>query len=86
MPPKGHRSSQTRVSIKNFLSRKRRNGRESRTTRFNFPDQPDRVCDVVQTYRRCNFPFRKHAMRFGRDLEQFSLLSLSFANEEKNLI
>ena len=46
--PIGHRSSQTHVSTKNCLSRKRRNGRESRT-RFNFPDYPDRV---LQTDRR----------------------------------
>ena len=66
--PIGHRSYQTRVSIKNCRSQKRRsrNGQESRT-RFNFPDHPDRcaadrlrrrgqmfpyVCDVAQTYRR----------------------------------
>ena len=33
---------------------------------------------------RSNCPFRKQAMPFGRD-EQFSLLSLSFANEGKIL-
>ena len=38
--PIGHRLSQTHVSIKNCLSRKRRNGRESRTG-FNF--HPDRL-------------------------------------------
>ena len=38
----------------------------------------------TNTYRRRNFPFRKQAMPFGRDVEQFSLLSLSFANEDKN--
>ena len=48
----GYRSSQTHVSIKNCLSRKRRNGRESRT-RFNFPDHPDRVqTDVAICLRR----------------------------------
>ena len=65
MLPIGHRSSQSHVSIENCLTRKRRNGRESRT-RFNFPDHPDRVlqiaadagdtfpfvCDVAETYRR----------------------------------
>ena len=40
--PIGHRSSQTHVSIENCFSRKRRNGRESRT-RFNFYDHPT-VC------------------------------------------
>ena len=44
--PIAHRSSQTHVSIKNCLSRKRRNGRESRT-RFNFPDDPDRVPEIA---------------------------------------
>ena len=48
--PKGYRSSQTHVSIKNCLSRKCRNGRESRT-RFNFPDHPDRVPQI--TADRC---------------------------------
>ena len=65
--PIEHRSSQTHVSIKNCLNRKRRNGRKSRT-RFNFPDHRSRpwaadrrrrqgqmfpyVCDVAQTYRQ----------------------------------
>ena len=46
MSPIGHRSSQTHVSIKNCLSRKRRNGQESRT-RFHFPDHPDRVPQIA---------------------------------------
>ena len=46
MSPIGQRSYQTRVSIKNFLSQKRRNGQESRT-RFNVPDQPDRVPQIA---------------------------------------
>ena len=46
MSPIGHRSSQTHLSIKNCLSRKRRNGQESRT-RFNFPDHPDRVPQIA---------------------------------------
>ena len=51
--PIGHRSSQTHVSIINCLSRKRRNGRES-TTRFNFPDHPDRVTQIAADARdRC---------------------------------
>ena len=68
MSPIGHRSSQTHVSIKNCLSRKRGNGRESRTNcRFNFcrssrscaADHRRRqgqmfpyVWDVAQSYRR----------------------------------
>ena len=44
--PIGHRSYQTRVSIKNCLSQKRRNGQES-GTRFNFPDHPDRVPQIA---------------------------------------
>ena len=44
--PIGHRSSQTHVSIKNCLSRKSRDGRESRT-RFNFPDHPDWVPQIA---------------------------------------
>ena len=44
--PIGHRSSQTHFFIKKFLSRERRNGRESRTT-FNFPDHPDRVPQIA---------------------------------------
>ena len=46
MSPIGHRSSQIHVSIKNCLSRKRRNDLESRT-RFNFLDHPDRVPQIV---------------------------------------
>ena len=50
MSPIGHRSSQTHVPINNCLSRKRRNGRESRT-RFNFPDHPDRVPHIAADAR-----------------------------------
>ena len=42
MPPIGQRH----VSIKNCLSRNRRNGRESKT-RFNFPDHRDRVPQIA---------------------------------------
>ena len=59
--PIGHRSSQTRVSIKNCLSQKCRNGQENRT-KFNRPCAADRlrrrgqmfpyVCNVPATWRR----------------------------------
>ena len=56
--PIGRRSSQTHFPIKNCLSRKRRNGWESRT-RLNFPDHRRRrgqmfpyVCNRAQTDRR----------------------------------
>ena len=48
--PIEHRSSQTRVSIKNCLSGKRRNGRESRP-RFNYPDHPDHVPQIAADAR-----------------------------------
>ena len=37
----------------------------------------------IRGYERQHFPFRKQAMAFGRGVEQFSLLSLSFASEKK---
>ena len=46
--PIGHKSYQTHVSIKNCLSRRRRNGRVS-ITRFNFSDHPYRLPQTPAT-------------------------------------
>ena len=59
--PIGHRSFQTHVAIKICLSRKRLNGRESRT-RFNFPDHPDRVPQIASDAGdRCFLSLRRGA-------------------------
>ena len=95
--PIEHRSSETHVSIKNCLSWKPHNGRESRT-RFNFPNNPDRVpqivagardrcfhvCDVLQTYRWLfHRPIADHCRSYGNQALQ-SVVELNLGQPETN--